>query len=84
MSCCQKAMRRFLTFFVLAGLGAAYLWQKQHEEQSSAIKRPPVADHAIPKPTASVSERDWMKRSLDRAAEVTVNARRQTKEAQDP
>jgi hypothetical protein len=77
-------MRSFLTFVVLAGLGAAYLWQKQHEEKPATAKTPAVANQSAVKPTATVSEHDWMKRSLDRATEVRNTARRQTKEAQDP
>lgn len=75
-------MRSFVIFLVFAGLGAAYLWQ-QHSDTPPA----PVAANAahLPAaPSATVSEHNWMKHSLDRAAEVKVKAQQQTREAQDP
>jgi hypothetical protein len=65
-------MRAFLILAILIGLGALYLWQKHNEA-------PPT-----PAPQQTISEHDWMKRSLDRASEVAKKARAQTQEAQDP
>jgi cytoskeletal protein RodZ len=76
-------MRSFLVFAAVLGLAGVYLWQKHSEQQTSEANRAPATTHsAAAQP--SVSEHDWMKRSLDRATEVRNTARRQTEEAQDP
>jgi len=75
-------MRSFLIFAVLVGLGLLYLWQK-HNEPAATAQSANVAT-AKSAPSATVSEHDWMKRSLDRATTVRDQARAQTKEAQDP
>lgn len=86
-------MRGFVTFILVAGIGGGlFLWQKQREQkpappdtqapsqQHSATSRPALT----PAPRGQASEYNWMKRSLDRAADVRDQARAQTKEAQDP
>jgi hypothetical protein len=86
-------MRGLVTFILVAGIGGGlFLWQKQHEQkpvppdtqapsqQYSATSRPALT----PAPRGQASEYNWMKRSLDRAADVRDQARAQTKEAQDP
>jgi hypothetical protein len=86
-------VRRFLPFLIIAGLGIVYLWQK-HNESAAPTPAPakPAASvsHATPsaKPTPAprgvASEHNWMKRALDRAADVRDQSRAQTKESQDP
>jgi hypothetical protein len=78
-------MRSLLIFAVIAGLGTLYFWQKHNEETPVANK--PVAistSQPTAAPRGQASEYNWMKRSLDRAADVRDQARVQTKEAQDP
>jgi hypothetical protein len=77
-------MRWFLIFTVCVGLGALYLWQKHHQAPTEAAPQPVAVTRVTPAPSTTVSEHDWMKRSLDRAAEVAGKARKQTQEAQDP
>jgi Flp pilus assembly protein TadB len=86
-------MRGFLTFIAIAGIGGGvFLWQKQNEQktasaetqnasrQQSAASQPALT----PAPRGQASEYNWMKRSLDRAADVRDQARARTKEAQEP
>lgn len=78
-------MRSFLVFAVLAGLGVIYLWQKHHEAPPDAGKAPAVSvTQPTPAPRGQASEYNWMKRSLDRARDVTEKSRAQTKESQEP
>ncbi len=81
-------MRSFLVFAVLVGLGLIYLWQKHHEAPPDAVKAPKVAvtqpAQPTPAPRGQASEYNWMKRSLDRARDVTEQSRARTKESQDP
>ena len=84
-------MRAFVIFLVIAGLGYFFLRQKQNETQPAASK--PVANQSVaakptpapltPAPRGQASEYNYMKRALDRAADVRDQARAQTKEAQD-
>ncbi len=53
--------------------------RRQVKEKRSAI--PP---ELTPAPRGQASEYNWMKRSLDRAADIRDQARARTKEAQDP
>jgi len=80
-------MRSFLVFAVLFGLGLTYLWQKRHEAPPDTAKAPKVAVTQPTQPTAAprgqASEYKWMKRSLDRARDVTEQSRAQTKESQE-
>lgn len=86
-------MRGLLTFIAIAGIGGGvFLWQKQSEQktasaetqntprQQSAASQPALT----PAPRGQASEYNWMKRSLDRAADVRDQARARTKEAQEP
>jgi hypothetical protein len=82
-----------MTFIFVAGIGGGlFLWQKQHERKPA-----PAENHVAtlpqaaaskqvltPAPRGQASEYNWMKRALDRAADVRDQARTQTKEAQDP
>jgi len=94
-SCCQADMRTFLAFVVVAGLGLLYAWQKRHETTPVAQKEPlthavsstpanPSTPTLASTPVREVSEHNWMKRSIDRARDVTHEARTRTKEGQDP
>jgi hypothetical protein len=80
-------MRKFLLLLILGG-GALYLWQKNNEAPQpmppSAVAHAATAATATPVPPDQVSEHNWMKRSLDRARDVTQQARARTKESQDP
>lgn len=87
-------MRGLLTFIVIAGIGGGlFLWQKRNEEKTAAPadipavaqKQSPVAKPDLtPAPRGQASEYNWMKRALDRAADVRDQARARTKEAQEP
>jgi hypothetical protein len=77
-------MRSFLVFAVLVGLGLTYLWQKRHEAPPDIAKAPKVVvTQPTPAPRGQASEYNWMKRSLDRARDVTEKSRAQTKESQE-
>jgi hypothetical protein len=86
-------MRGLVTFILIAGIGGGlFLWQKKNEQKTlpsetrvaaqaqSANSKPALT----PAPRGQASEYNWMKRALDRAADVRDQARSQTKEAQDP
>ena len=81
-------MRGFLTFIAIAAVGGGlFLWQKQNEQKtaSAETRQPAAAQPALtPAPRGQASEYNWMKRSLDRAADVRDQARARTKEAQEP
>jgi hypothetical protein len=86
-------MRGLVTFIAIAGIGGGlFLWQKQHAQkglpaesraatqQQSVTSKPALT----PAGRGQASEYNWMKRAIDRAADVRDQARAQTKEAQDP
>jgi hypothetical protein len=85
-------MRAFLIFVIVAGLGFVFLRQRQNETspatakpiapQSAAAKPTPAA--LTPAPRGQASQYNWMKRSLDRARDVTEQSRAQTQESQKP
>ena len=77
-------MRSFLIFVVIVILGAFYFWQKHHETPPVEQKPAVSTVQLTPAPRGQASEYNWMKRSLDRARDVTEKSRAQTKEAQDP
>ena len=88
-------MRRILLFLVIAGLGFLFLRQKQHEAPPPAAAKSVVASNSVvaklqpqpaltPAPRGQASEYNYMKRALDRAADVRDRARTQTKQSQDP
>jgi hypothetical protein len=82
-------MRSFLILIVIGGLGAVYVWQKKGDPPQPVAKAQTTqAAAAQPGASASpareVSEHNWMKRSLDRARDVSQQARAKTKESQDP
>jgi hypothetical protein len=88
-------MRGFLIFLLVVGLGIVFWRQKQREaasastkpvvsqSQSIGVKQPPPPQ-LTPAPRGQASQYNYMKRALDRAADVRDQARAQTKEAQDP
>ena len=76
-------MRRFLLFAIIAGLSALYLWQKNSENTPSTPNQHALTATPAPQPR-QVSEHDWAKRSIDRAREVAEEARKRTKDAQNP
>jgi uncharacterized alpha/beta hydrolase family protein len=85
-------MRAFLIFLIVAGLGFVFLRQRQSETPSPQAK--PIATQSVgakptpavltPAPRGQASEYNWMKRSLDRARDVTEQSRAQTQESQKP
>ena len=84
-------MRPFLIFVIVAGLGFVFLRQRQNETpppqapiatQSVGAKPTPAA--LTPAPRGQASQYNWMKRSLDRARDVTEQSRAQTQESQKP
>ncbi len=85
-------MRGFVTFIAIAGVGGGlFLWQKQNEKKTAAVENSGAPKQSVtakteltPAPRGQASEYNWMKRSLDRAADVRDQARARTKEAQDP
>jgi hypothetical protein len=85
-------MRGFVTFIAIATIGGAvFVWQKQGEQKPAApetnvaTQQQPAAKTALtPAPRGQASEYNWMKRSIDRAADVRDQARARTKEAQEP
>jgi hypothetical protein len=60
-------MRSVIVVLLMLGLGGAFILQKRKE-----ASRPPE-----PAKTSAVSEHDWAKHSLDRAAEVKREVLRQ-------
>lgn len=78
-------MRRLLPFAIIGGLGIVYLWQQHTQKPATSNVKPATAALTpSPVPHQTVSEHNWMKRSMDRAADVAQKARAQTKESQDP
>jgi hypothetical protein len=83
-------MRGLLTFMLIAGIGGGFfLWQKQNQRNNAPaqVNSPTQLQSKpalTPAPRGQASEYNWMKRSLDRAADVRDQARARTKEAQDP
>jgi hypothetical protein len=86
-------MRGLVTFMAIAGIGGGlFLWQKRHEQESKASETPTASRQQAttaeasltPAPRGQASEYNWMKHSLDRAADVRDQARARTKEAQEP
>ncbi len=85
-------MRAFLIFVIVVGLGFVFLRQRQNAgppaqakpitTQSVAAKPTPAA--LTPAPRGQASQYNWMKRSLDRARDVTEQSRAQTQESQKP
>jgi hypothetical protein len=80
----NQLMRGFLIFAIIAILGAFYFWQKHNEAPPVEQKAAVSTAQLTPAPRGQASEYNWMKRALDRAADVRDQARSQTKEAQDP
>ena len=87
-------MRGFLIFLVFVGLGIVFWRQKQQEAAPAPIKpgvsrsqsigvKPTPQPQLTPAPRGQASQYNYMKRALDRAADVRDQARAQTKEAQD-
>lgn len=84
----RRAMRGFIIFVLAAGVVFVYLRQKQNETPPTAAKAV-VAVQTTPAPLApaprgQASEANWMKRSLDRARDVTDQARARTQQDQKP
>jgi hypothetical protein len=80
-------MRGFLVIVIIVGLGYFFLRQKQSE--TPAVTGKPVAAQTVeakltPAPRGQASEHNWMKRSLDRARDVTEQSRAQTQDSQKP
>ena len=85
-------MRAFLIFVIVAFLGFVFLRQRQNETPPPTAK--PIAPQSVtakatpapltPAPRGQASQYNWMKRSLDRARDVTEQSRAQTQESQKP
>ena len=87
-------MRGFLIFVVFVALGIVFWHQKQQEAAPASTKpvvsqsqsvgaKPTPPPQLTPAPRGQASQYNYMKRALDRAADVRDQARAQTKEAQD-
>ena len=83
-------MRNFLIIIVLIGFGVFYYKQKHGETPAAPTAKPANSPSAVmqpqltPAPPGQASEHNWMKRSLDRARDVTQQSREQTKQNQEP
>ena len=85
-------MRGFLIFVLVAGVVFVFLRQKQNETPAATAKSvaaQPLAAKSTPAPLTpaprgQASEHNWMKRSLDRARDVTEQSRAQGQESQKP
>jgi hypothetical protein len=82
-------MRAFIAILVIAGLGGLFLLQKNNQQPESVATQPAMqrvspSASASASPANQVSEHNWMKRSLDRAHDVANQARKRTKDSQDP
>jgi hypothetical protein len=93
-------MKTFVIFLVIAGFAVVFVIQKRSEQQSaetpsSAAAKSVAANNSVatksqpkpeltPAPRGQASEYNYMKRALDRAADVRDQARARTKESQDP
>ena len=80
-------MRSFLIFVALVGLGVLYFWQKHNATPTPtpvAAKTTAASASQPTPPPREVSEHNWMKRSLDRARDVTEQSRAQAQENQKP
>jgi hypothetical protein len=85
-------MRGFLIFVLAAGVVFVYLRQKQNEQPPAAPAKSvaiqagakPTPAPLAPAPRGQASEYNWMKRSLDRARDVTEQSRAQGQESQKP
>ena len=81
-------MRAFLVLVIAVGLGFLYYRQKHNDAPPPVATKPAVTAaqpaQLMPAPRGQASEYNWMKRSLDRAKDVTEQSRAQTKQSQDP
>lgn len=82
------SMRGLLIVVIIVGFGYLFLRQKQHEkavapnaaQQAVAVASPTLT----PAPRGQASEHNYMKRALDRAADVRDQSRARTQADQDP
>ena len=72
-------MRKFLVIAVLAGLTLLFVVQKRSGPDKPASANKSVAQVAGTPTPRSVSEHNWMKRSLDRTNEVKRQVAQQRK-----
>jgi hypothetical protein len=84
-------MRISLAVVVIAGLGGLFLWQKNDSsKEAQPTAKPAVQQSPAPAvaygatPSREPSEHNWMKRSLDRARDVTQQSQTRTRDSQDP
>jgi hypothetical protein len=82
-------MRAFLVLVIAIALGFVYYRQKHNEAPPPTVAAKPVVTatqppQLTPAPRGVASEHNWMKRALDRAADVRDQSRAQTKQGQDP
>ena len=85
-------MRAFIVLLIVVGLGLLY-WHQRQSETAAAPAKPAAVQQAgaktpatplTPAPRGQASQYNWMKRSLDRARDVTEQSRARTQEAQNP
>jgi hypothetical protein len=82
-------MRAVFAILIFAGLGGVYLYQKTHSGSETAaappaLTRSSAAAASSASPASTVSEHNWMKRSLDRAHEVAEKVKAKAKDDQNP
>ncbi len=87
-NCSKKGVRTFIIVLIIAGLGYLFLVQKQHQASPEA-KPPGIESNTTPElltpaPRGQASKYNFMKRALDRAADVRDQARARTQDAQNP
>lgn len=83
-------MRGFIVFVLIAGVVFVYLRQNANEPATTTAKpvatqsapAKPAAAPLAPAPRGQASEHNWMKRSLDRAADVADQSRARAAENQ--
>jgi len=86
----KQEMRGFVIFLIVAGLG--FVFWRQRQNAAPPVQAKPIATQAVaarptpltPAPRGQASEYNWMKRSLDRARDVTEQSRARTQESQKP
>jgi hypothetical protein len=83
-------MRGFIIFLLVAGVAFVYLRQKPSEAPpapttaNAAAQAKATPAPLTPAPRGQASEYNWMKRSLDRARDVTEQSRARTQSDQNP
>ena len=69
----ESIMKKFVLFAVL--ITAVFIWLNRNDSKKAVTQTPT---------STAVSEHDWAKHSIDRARAVTIQARQNTAQSQDP